>query len=87
MAKDNSPPFDCTAPKLAWMTRFPTHRNGLPKLKFFGTRLTIRLKPDFAFAHDSLGIVLFDQGHADEAIGQFQEVIRLKPDDADAQSH
>jgi len=44
----------------------------------------IRLKPDYANAHNNLGIALARKGQTDEAIGEYQEAIRLKPDHADA---
>ena len=47
----------------------------------------IRLKPDYADAHNNLGAALLNQGKIDEAISQFQEALRLKPDYANAQSN
>ena len=44
----------------------------------------IRLKPDYANAHNNLGIAFARKGQTDEAIGQYREAIRLKPDHADA---
>ena len=44
----------------------------------------IRLKPDYAEAHNNLGVALGGKGQMDEAIRQFQEAIRLKPDYAEA---
>ena len=35
-------------------------------------------------AHARLGLVLSKEGRLDEAIGQYREALRLKPDDADA---
>ena len=39
----------------------------------------LRLKPDFAPAHNELGIALSHKGQIDEAIAQFQEAIRIEP--------
>ena len=47
----------------------------------------IRLKPDYAEAHNNLGIALGRKGQTDEAISQFQEAIRLKPDYAEAHNN
>ena len=44
----------------------------------------LRLKPDYAEAHNNLGIALKDQGQLTEAMAQYQEAIRLKPDYVDA---
>src|SRR5262249_14442006 len=46
------------------------------------SRETIRLKPDDAVAHNSLGLALDAQGKLEEAIAEFRTAIRLKPDDA-----
>ena len=44
----------------------------------------LRLKPDYAEAHNNLGIALQDQGQLAEAVAQYQEALRLKPDYAEA---
>ena len=43
----------------------------------------LRLKPDYADAHDNLGLAYQQQGRLDEAIREFQAALRLKPDDAE----
>ncbi len=43
-------------------------------------REAIRLKPDYAEAHNNLGIALAGQGKVDEAVAEHREAIRLKPD-------
>ena len=47
-------------------------------------REAIRLKPDYAEAHDNLGIALEARAKLDEAIAAYREAIRLKPDYAEA---
>ena len=47
-------------------------------------REAIRLQPDFAEAHNSLGLALRLQGRASEAVPVLQEAVRLKLDYADA---
>ena len=39
----------------------------------------LRLNPYHALTHNNLGVVLFKQGHLEEAVAQFVEAIRLKP--------
>jgi Flp pilus assembly protein TadD len=41
------------------------------------------MAPGFALAHRSLGIVFFDQGATDKALGHFDEAARLYPGDAE----
>jgi Tfp pilus assembly protein PilF len=50
-------------------------------------REAIRLKKDFAEAHNNLGNALADKGQLDEAIKEYREAIRLKKDDAMAHSN
>jgi len=47
-------------------------------------RQAIHLNPDFAGAHNDLGVALVAEGHHDEAIAEFKEAIRLQPDNAEA---
>ena len=47
----------------------------------------LRLNPDYADAHNNLGVALDKKGQIDEAIRQFQEALRLKPDYADAHNN
>jgi hypothetical protein len=44
-------------------------------------RRAIALRPNYAEAHNNLGVVLVDSGQLDDAIAAFQGAIRLKPDD------
>jgi Flp pilus assembly protein TadD len=45
-------------------------------------RKALRLKPDYAEAHNNLGRALGQQGKLIEAMAEYREAIRLKPDDA-----
>lgn len=45
---------------------------------------TVSRNPGAYMAHNNLGVVLSQAGKAQEAIGQFEQAARLKPDDAEA---
>ena len=47
----------------------------------------LRLKPDFAEAYNSLGLVLKEQGRRTEALRNFQEALRLKPNYVEAHAN
>jgi predicted O-linked N-acetylglucosamine transferase (SPINDLY family) len=47
-------------------------------------RRALELKPDFADAHNNLGITLGVQGKLDEAVACYRRALELKPDHADA---
>ena len=44
----------------------------------------ITLKPDYAKAHNNLGILLKEQGRIKEAEASYAQAIKLKPDYAEA---
>ena len=48
-------------------------------------REAIRLRPDYAEAHNNLGILLARQGRLEAAIGHFREAMRIRPDNPEAQ--
>jgi eukaryotic-like serine/threonine-protein kinase len=48
------------------------------------TRKPLRLKPDYAEAHNNLGNALRQKGQLDEAIAEYREALRLKKDFAEA---
>jgi Flp pilus assembly protein TadD len=47
-------------------------------------RAVVRQRPDYAEAHNNLGIALGSQGRLRDAIGQFEQALRLKPEFPDA---
>ena len=44
----------------------------------------MKIKPDYAEAHNNLGNVLAGRGQIDEAIAHYQKALEIKPDYADA---
>ena len=51
---------------------------------FNSYNLALKLKPDFAEAHNNLGNALKDMGKTDEALNSYKNAIKLKPDYNDA---
>ena len=47
----------------------------------------LELKPDYAEAHNNLGIALNDQGKPDEAVACYRRALELKPDYAEAHNN
>ena len=47
----------------------------------------VRLKPDYAEAHNNLGNALTALGRVEEAAASFQEAVRLRPDYAEAHNN
>jgi tetratricopeptide (TPR) repeat protein len=51
-------------------------------------RAALAINPGFAWAHDNLGLALFDlPGHEDEAIAEYRETLRLRPGMAEAHNN
>ena len=48
------------------------------------SREALHFKPDYAEAHNNLGVALRDTGRTAEAIAQFEEAARLRPSPAPA---
>jgi Flp pilus assembly protein TadD len=48
-------------------------------------REALQLEPDYAEAHNNLGITLASLGKLEEAIGHWREALRIKPGFADAE--
>src|SRR5208337_3919134 len=44
----------------------------------------LRLQPTFISAHTNLAVVLADLGQRDEAMARYDQVLRVRPDDAEA---
>jgi tetratricopeptide (TPR) repeat protein len=54
-------------------------RNGDYEKAIATYRDAIRIKPDYAEAHNNLGLVLAETGHLSDAIAAHSEAIRIKP--------
>ena len=50
-------------------------------------RQALRIKPDYALAHNNWGAALVEQSKPAEAIEHFQQALRLNPDLAEAHAH
>jgi len=63
--------------------QFPAqHEIPRARLATLHYREALRLRPEFAEAHDGLARALFKQGLVAEALGEFRETVRLRPADA-----
>ena len=47
-------------------------------------RKALEIKPDYAEAHNNLGIALAGRGQVDEAIAHYRKALEIKPDDVEA---
>ena len=47
----------------------------------------VRVRPDYAEAHNSLGAALFHAGRVPEAVAQFAAALRIKPDYVEARKN
>jgi Flp pilus assembly protein TadD len=47
----------------------------------------LEIRPDYAEAHNNLGVALARQGRLEEAIARFGEALRLKPDYEEARTN
>jgi len=61
-------------------------QGNLPKALFHYSE-AVRLRPDYAQAHNGIGVVLANQGRTDEAIRHFSEALRLDPSYKDARNN
>ena len=46
----------------------------------------VRIRPDFAEAHNNFGTALAQTGKIEEAIAQYEQALRIKPDFAEARN-
>jgi Flp pilus assembly protein TadD len=47
----------------------------------------LRLRPEFAEAHNNIGLVLAQNGDDEKASNEFREAVRIRPDYADAHAN
>jgi tetratricopeptide (TPR) repeat protein len=47
----------------------------------------LRIQPDYAEAHNNLGVALLQLGRSQEAIAHFEQALRIKPDFAEAKTN
>lgn len=52
---------------------------GKPNAAIVQIREALRSKPDFGYAHDCLGCILYTQGKIGQAVVQFKQALRLDP--------
>ena len=67
-----------------WFLTGVLHREN-PSAAESAYREAIRLRPEYAEAHNNLGILLARQGRLEAAIGHFRETLRIRPDNPEAQ--
>ncbi len=68
-----------------WVTLGYVHQElGSHELAVEAMKTAIRLKPDFAAAHNALAEFYLEMGRYDEAVEALKTAIRLNPDDANA---
>ena len=51
------------------------------------TKKALEIKPDYAEAHDNLGMALAGRGQVDEAIAHYQKALEIKPDYVEAHNN
>src|ERR1035437_10178936 len=65
----------------AWFTKAQVAKaNGNLSLAEANYRLVIRARPELAEARSNLGVVHFLQGRCSDALSQFQQALRMKPE-------
>jgi Flp pilus assembly protein TadD len=47
-------------------------------------RDALRINPDYADAHNNLGLLLDDMGRKEDAEAEYRDALRINPDDAEA---
>ena len=50
-------------------------------------KMAIKLNPDYAAAHNNLGVALMNKGNTSEAISHYKRAVALNPDYAQAHSN
>ena len=67
--------------------RFALARRGRVDEAIAHYRKALEINPDFAEAHNNLGLALADRGRFDEAIAYYQKALEIKPDYAEAHNN
>ena len=72
-------------PTTTWATCCGSRASSTKRRHSFEQALALR--PDYAEAHNNLGIVLWQQGKLEQAVARFEQAIALRPDYAEAHNN
>jgi tetratricopeptide (TPR) repeat protein len=59
--------------------------SGKPREAIEHYEQALRIKPDYAEAHNNLGVALMELGRTQDAIAQYEQALRINPNFSEAQ--